>query len=95
MLWLELFNGLRRFPESQSSVISWSWLRSIRFWLFIGVGTQIDVFKEEFEGDCVIMRTGDFWTSCCWDSLSIGIDGVVDRTGRAGDLIGKSIGLDL
>lgn len=87
------FRGLRRLPESQSSVISCSWLRSIRLWVFIGVGTHIDVLREELEGDCVIRRTGDFWTCCCWLSLvSIGIEGVVERTGSAGDLIGRSIG---
>lgn len=46
-----LFRGLRRLPESQSSEISWSWLRSIRLLLFIGVGTQIDVLREELDGD--------------------------------------------
>ena len=54
----------------------------------------MDVLREELEGDCVIRRTGDFWTCCCcWLSLvSIGIEGVVERTGSAGDLIGRSIG---
>lgn len=57
----------------------------------------MEVLRDELEGDCVIMRTGDFCTSCCcccWllSLVSIDIEGVVERTGSAGDLIGRSIG---
>ena len=74
------FNGLSKLLESQSSAMSCSWLRSIRLgWLLIGVGTHIDVFRDEFEGDWVIIRAGDFWISFkSFDS----IDGVVDGAGE-------------
>ena len=56
--------------------------------------TQIFMFNEELDGDWLIILAGEFWTRFSlrilladWSS-----DGVVERRGGAGDLIGNSKG---